>query len=317
MARVGLRRATLFDVRDGDGHSADVTGVSVPPSFAAMPRWRAEGSRWLTALPRKIDMQCDRWGLRIVGPAAHGSNAIVVPVDRGGEPLVLRMTPPGPDVAELVRALRFWDGRGTVRLVDVDVDAGAMVLERLSADSLATVPVDEAMDVIGRMMRRLAVPAPEDVRSTTALVADRLTELSRERTGLAQHVDRTFLVAATDAAGRLSTPDDDAPTAVNGDLHSAQILRGRREPWLVVDPVLLRGDVAYDLARAIWTRLEEMADAAAIVRCFDIAVRASGVDRDRARDAVVFRTVDYWLWCLTAGLTEDPLRCERLLRAFV
>ena len=165
-----MGRATLVDVRDDDRCSA---GVTVPPSFAAMPRWRAEGSRWLAALPRKIDMQCDRWGLRIVGPAAHGSNAIVVPVDRDGEPLVLRMTPPGPDVAELVRALRFWDGRGTVRLILDDLDAGAMLLERLSAESLATVPVDEAMDVIGRMMRRLAVPAPADVRSTTALVADR------------------------------------------------------------------------------------------------------------------------------------------------
>jgi streptomycin 6-kinase len=313
----------LVGVRDDYRRSA---GVTVPPSFAAMPRWRAEGSRWLTALPRKIDMQCDRWGLRIVGPAAHGSNAIVMPVDRNGEPLVLRMTPPGPDVAELVRALRFWDGRGTVRLILDDPHAGAMLLERLSVESLATTPLDEAMEVIGRMMRRLAAPAPADVQSTTALVADRSAELSRDWTQMAQlpqpaqpaqPVDRTYLTTALDAAERLTAPANDAHTAVNADLHSAQVLRGRREPWLVVDPVLLRGDIAYDLARAIWTRLDEMADVPAIVTCFDIAVRASGVDRDRARDAVVFRTVDYWLWCLAAGLTEDPSRCERLLQAFI
>jgi streptomycin 6-kinase len=304
----------LVDVRDDDQCSA---GVTVPPSFAAMPRWRAEGNHWLTSLPRKIDMQCDRWGLRIVGPPVHGSNAIVLPVDRNGEPLVLRMTPPGSDVAELVRALRFWDGRGSARLILDDVDAGAMVLERLSVESLATVPVDESMEVIGLIMRRLAVPAPADVRSTTALVADRAAELSRLQTELEPSVDRTFLAAATVAAERLSAEWSNTETAVNADLHSAQVLRGRREPWLVVDPVLLRGDIAYDLARAIWTRLDEIADAEAIVACFDIAVRASGVDRDRARDAVVFRTVDYWLWCLDAGLTEDPIRCERLLRAFV
>jgi streptomycin 6-kinase len=58
---------------------------------------------------------------------------------------------------------------------------------------------------------------------------------------------------------------------VNGDLHSAQVLRGVRVPWLVVDPVLLRGDIAYDLARALWTRLDEIAHAAGIVGCFDIA----------------------------------------------
>jgi hypothetical protein len=28
---------------------------------------------------------------------------------------------------------------------------------------------------------------------------------------------------------------------------------------------------------------------------------------------VLFRAVDYWLWGLAAGLTEDPLRCRRLV----
>ena len=29
--------------------------------------------------------------------------------------------------------------------------------------------------------------------------------------------------------------------AANGDLHAGQVLAGTREPWLVVDPMLLRG----------------------------------------------------------------------------
>ena len=91
-------------------------------------------------------------------------------------------------------------------------------------------------------------------------------------------------------------------------------MRGSREPWLTVDPILLRGDIEYDLARILWTRLDEIGD---IVAHFDIVVRSAGLDRDRARDWVVFRTVDYWLWGLRAGLTEDPVRCERLVSAFV
>jgi hypothetical protein len=47
------------------------------------------------------------------------------------------------------------------------------------------------------------------------------------------------------------------------------------------------------------------------------AVREARLDRDHARDWVIFRTVDYWLWGLNAGLTEDPLRCRRLVTAFV
>jgi streptomycin 6-kinase len=82
---------------------------------------------------------------------------------------------------------------------------------------------------------------------------------------------------------------------------------------LAVDPVLYRGDIAFDLGRVLWTRLDEMA---AIVPHFDTAVSAAGLDRDRARDWVVWRTVDYWLWGLSVGLTEDPVRCARLVAAF-
>jgi streptomycin 6-kinase len=46
-------------------------------------------------------------------------------------------------------------------------------------------------------------------------------------------------------------------------------------------------------------------------------VREADLDRDRARDWMVFRTVDYWVVGLDAGLTDDPLRCRALLSAFV
>jgi streptomycin 6-kinase len=128
-------------------------------------------------------------------------------------------------------------------------------------------------------------------------------------------IDRIYLRAALDVADSLAAST--ATAAVNGDLHSAQVLRGEREEWLVVDPVLYRGDIEFDLGRILWTRLDEMADDAEIRQCFDSAVRAADLDRSYARDWVVFRTVDYWLWCLSAGLTTDPIRCRRLLDALL
>jgi streptomycin 6-kinase len=243
--------------------------------------------------------------LRVSGEVAYGSNAIVVPV---GE-FVLRMTPPGPEVEEQVRALRWWDGRGMVVLYDADLDAGAMLLERLSTP-LTTRPVDEAVAVLGQLMRRLAVPAPEDAPSTAVIVAERSAELEREWERLGRPFDVGILREALAVAPALAQTTSDL--AVNGDLHSDQVLAGVREDWLTVDPVLMRGDIEYDLARVLWTRLDEITD---IPAHFDIAVREAGLDRDRAHDWVVFRTVDYWLWALSAGLTEDPTRCARLISA--
>lgn len=290
--------------------------ITIPQSFLDMPRWWRQGTGWLDELPDAITAQCDRWDLRIQGELAHGSNAVVVPVLRRGEDLILRMTPPDAAFADQVAALRFWDGRGTVQLVQADIGHGAMLLERLDMRcALTGRPVAEAVAVLGQMMRRLAVPAPSQARSTADLVRARAAELQPDWDRLPQRFDTAFLAEALDVADGLSSTR--SALAVNGDLHCEQVLKGSRERWLAVDPVLLRGDIEYDLARVLWTRLDEMADAVEIVEHFETAAAQAGVDRNRARDWVMFRTVDYWLWGLHAGLTEDPQRCRRLASALM
>jgi streptomycin 6-kinase len=300
----------------GDAADAGENDVVIPQSFVGMPRWWTEGKQWLADLPRLIRSQCAAWDVCIDGQVMHGSNAVVVPVIRGIERFALRLTPPDPQVVEEIRALQFWDGRGTVELVDADPAHGAMLLELLAAhDSLADRPVGEAMAELGRMMRRLAVPAPADATSTAALARKRSAELETEWRKLNEPFEMAILIEALRLSGELSVTASDS--AVNGDLHSDQVLRGVREPWLTVDPVLLRGDIEYDLARILWTRIDQMPTSAAIIGHFDTAVREAEVERGHARDWVVFRAIDYWLWGLNAGLTEDPPRCERLVRAFL
>ncbi|MBB5839671.1 aminoglycoside phosphotransferase family protein [Kribbella italica] len=288
--------------------------IELPQSFLEMPRWWTEGAEWLAGLPRAVESQCSRWGLTITGPVAHGSNAVVVPVERDGAAFALRMSPPGDEVSEQVRALRWWDGRGTVRLYDADATRGAMLLELLG-ESLDERPVGEAVEVLGGLMRRLAVEGPKDAWSTQDLVRASARKMEGHLTGQTRAVAPPYLLAALDVAPKLAASK--ATAAVNGDLHSAQVLRGRREQWLVVDPVLYRGDIEYDLARILWTRLDEMTNDAEIQQCFDTAVRAAALDRSHARDWVIFRTVDYWLWGLSVGLTTDPVRCRRLLGAIL
>ena len=281
-----------------------------------MPRWWHEGQEWLANLPTAAETMCREWGLTLDGGVMHGSNAIVVPVRRNGEMLALRMAPPDDRTAAEIAALRFWDGRGTVRLIDADASIGASLLERLDADhSLASLPLTEAVPVIARLMRRLAVPAPPDARCTADLVRERATTMPAEWHDLGSPFDRAILEDAIEGASLLATtatPD----RAVNGDLHFEQVLASEREPWLTVDPVLLRGDIEYDLARILWSRLDEMTTDDEVLHWFDVIVSEAGLDRARARAWVRFRAVDYWLWGLSYGLTEDPVRCARLTGLF-
>ena len=197
-----------------------------------MPRWWRDGSEWLESLPELIHTQCSRWQLTITGDMTHGSNAVVIPVARDDDLLVLRLTPPGVGVAEQAAALRFWDGRGTVLLVEADTDVGAMLLERLVIGmSLREVPVAEAIPVLGQMMRRLAVAAPPDVPSTAAVVTGRMTTMQAEWDRLGRPFDAALLDQALVVGSRLSQTD--SQLAVNGDLHSAQVLRAHQKiTWM-------------------------------------------------------------------------------------
>jgi streptomycin 6-kinase len=289
--------------------------IELPPSFLAMPRWWNEGQEWLASLPASVQRQCERWELQYDGELAHGSNAIVVPVLRYGEPLALRMSPPGPDITEQLHALHWWDGRGMVRLVEADADRGAMLLERLGS-ALTEVPLDEAIGTLGGLMRRLAVPGDPTSLSTATIAADRAAEFEPEWEGLGRPFDQAWLRQAEQlGSSTLATTEHDL--AVNGDLHADQVLRGSREPWLVVDPVLYRGDIEFDLARILWTNLDTMKTDDEILDHFATLVATAGLDHTRARDWLIFRTMDYWLWGLKVGLTEDPVRCDRLLRTFL
>ena len=137
--------------------------IEVPATFRAMPRWWSDGTDWLDALPELVATQCARWELTPDGDVRHGSNALVVRVRRGDERLALRMSPPGDDVAKEAAALRFWDGRGTVRLVAVDVERRAQLLEWVTPGrSLQELPLAATAPVIGGVLRRLAVEAPAD-----------------------------------------------------------------------------------------------------------------------------------------------------------
>ena len=293
--------------------------VQVPQSFRDMPRWWSDvaGRQWLDRLPRLVADQCRTWGLQLDGPVRHGSNALVVPVRRGAEELVLRMSPPGDDVGQEASALQFWNGQGTVKLIQVDLGASAMLLERLNpARSLAAEPLDQAVPVIARFMRRLARPAPPHVSSTDEIAATNAVSFPIDWQRLGRPTTEQVLRAAVAGARRLSERATGG-LAVNGDLHYDQVLAATREPWLVVDPVLMRGDIEYDLGRILWSRLDEMATDAEVLHRFDQVVTVAGLDADCAREWVIVRSMDYLHWGLDHDLTFDPERCKRLLTLFV
>jgi streptomycin 6-kinase len=167
--------------------------------------------------------------------------------------------------------------------------------------------------VAGSLLRRLAIPAPDGVRPLRA-VADAIeVSLPGRQQRLGRPLPEGWLATAAGLAHELGASAGDR--LVHADLHYGNILAGTREPWLAIDPKPVAGDPEHAVPELLWTRVDELQDAQAIRRLLTVLAGSGELDGERARGWAIVRCVDYWLWGLENGLTEDPKRCRRILAA--
>lgn len=287
--------------------------IEVPPAFAesTVAREGAPGRRWVEGLPRLVEELRGFWGLELDGPPTHGYVGLVVPVRRGEEPLVLKVSWIDRSSEQEALALRAWDGRGSVRLIDARDDVGGMLLERLDADrTLLDVPESEAVRVAATLLRRLAVPAPSDLRTVRADLDQFRDEAPGRWEAAGRPLARGLLEAALEEAAR---PSPGPLRLVNQDLHYENVLAGQRERWLVIDPKPLAGDPAFGVAPLLWNRFGELRGAADFDHRLARIVDAAELDPVRARGLTLVRLVDYWIWASEVGLSRDPGTCRTLI----
>jgi streptomycin 6-kinase len=292
---------------------ADLDRVLEPVEFAAQAS--VQGRAWIAALPALLDRLCQRWRLQVEdGVAGRGYHGVVVPVRRGAERCVLKLTWPVERTVDEARALAAWRGQGAVLLLEADPEAGALLLERLDPTrTLDSLDLRTAAQVAGSLLRRLAIPAPEGVRPLRAVAAAIEVSLPGRQERLGRPVPEGWLAAAGGLAHELGASAGDR--LVHADLHYGNVLAGHREPWLAIDPKPVAGDPEHAVPELLWTRVNELEDAQAIRQLLAILVGSGELDGEKARGWAIVRCVDYWLWGLENRLTEDPKRCQRILAA--
>jgi streptomycin 6-kinase len=310
--RIGRRQP---DGADHDRYPgfADLDRILEPVEFAAQSH--VEGRAWIAALPALLDRLCRRWRLQVEdGGAARGYHGVVVPVRRGAERCVLKLTWPVERTVDEAGALAAWRGRGAVLLLEADVEAGALLLERLDAtQTLERMDLRAAAQVAGRLLRRLAIPAPDGVRPLRAVADDIEVSLRGRQERLGRPLPEGWLATAGGLAHELGASAGDR--LVHADLHYGNVLAGTREPWLAIDPKPVAGDPEHAVPELLWTRVDELQDAQAIRHLLATLAGSGELEVEKARGWAIVRCVDYWLWGLENGLTEDPKRCRRILAA--
>ncbi|NGO13703.1 kinase, partial [Streptomyces sp. HC44] len=260
------------------------------------------GDDWLEKLPEAAQQAVALRELtveRVQVPGGRSSLVLLVRLP-DGTPAVLKLAPPRARPESERAALAHWDGRGAVRLLESSGPpgpsgiGGVLLLERLHPDvSVRSLPEAKSMLEAAGTLRRLWVEPP--AWHTFETVAERT---GRQAEAMRASVDAEALplvdaaLAARDAL--LVAPPESR--LLHGTFRQSKVLAGERSPWLAVGPDPVVGECAFDLARLIRDRVEDLiaspSGAATTRRRVKRLAESLDVDQERLRGWTLFRAVE-------------------------
>ncbi len=278
------------------------------------------GEEWAQRLPSLVAACARRWSLQVEPPFPDLSYNFAAPARRAdGTNLVLKICFPDREFITEADALRLFAGRVAVQLLEVDLDVGAMLLERIEpGTSLVTLDDEAATSAAASVMRRLWRPVPAGHRFPT--VADWAAGFSRLRTrfdGGTGPLPARLVEKAERLFGELLVSSA-TPVLLHGDRHHGNVLAARREPWLAIDPKGIIGEPAFDTAALLHNPANLLAaphPSRILARRVDQLAEQLGFDRTRIRGWGLAQAVLAAYWSLEdAGrVWEQPLLCAQYL----
>ncbi|MBX7550509.1 aminoglycoside phosphotransferase family protein [Streptomyces sp. NPDC004232] len=283
-----------------------------PPRLVkALGETAPDGDAWLAELPKAAERAVAERELTVERVQVPGGRSSLVLLVRraDGTPAVLKLAPPRARPESERAALGHWGGLGAVELLEDGAEEGVLLLERLHPDvSVRSLPEAKALLEAAGTLRRLWVEPP----------ADHVFETVAERTGR----QATAMRAGADAGPEVAPLVDAALTAreellaappehrlLHGTFRQSKVLSGERMPWLAVGPDPVAGECAFDLARLVRDRVEDLiaspSGAATVRRRIKRLAESLEVDQERLRGWTLFRAVESGVRALRVGRPKD------------
>lgn len=184
-----------------------------------------------------------------------------------------------------------------------------LLLERLHPDvSVRSLPEAKALLEAAGTLRRLWVEPPAGQSFET--VAERTGRQAEAMRVTASAVAEVAVLVDAAVGAReelLVAPPEDR--LLHGTFRQSKVLAGERMPWLAVGPDPVVGECAFDLARLVRDRVEDLiaspSGAATTRRRVKRLAESLDVDQERLRGWTLFRAVESGVRALRVGRPRD------------
>ncbi|MFG3323319.1 aminoglycoside phosphotransferase family protein [Streptomyces sp. NPDC048171] len=273
------------------------------------------GDDWLAGLPEAAERAVALRGLsaeRVQVPGGRSSLVVLVR-DADGTPAVLKLAPRRARPESERAALAHWGGLGAVQLREEaavgEGGEGVLLLERLHPDvSVRSLPEAKALLEAAGTLRRLWVEPPDGHPFET--VAERTgRQAEAMRTGAVADPEVAPLVDAALGAREELLAGPPSARLLHGTFRQSKVLAGDRMPWLAVGPDPVVGETAFDLARLVRDRVEDLiaqpSGASTTRRRVKRLAESLEVDQERLRGWTLFRAVESGVRARRVGREKD------------
>ncbi|MFF0540431.1 aminoglycoside phosphotransferase family protein [Streptomyces coelicoflavus] len=270
-----------------------------------------DGDSWLAKLPEAAERAVAVRGLTVERVQVPGGRSSLVVLVRGAEgaPAVLKLAPPRARLESERAALAHWGGLGAVQVREGADEEGVLLLERLHPDvSVRSLPEAKALLEAAGTLRRLWVEPPASHSFET--VAQRTgRQAAAMRAGAAADAEVAPLVDAALAAREELLAEPPEERLLHGTFRQSKVLAGDRMPWLAVGPDPVVGESAFDLARLVRDRVEDLiaqpSGASTTRRRIKRLAESLEVDQERLRGWTLFRAVESGVRARRVGREQD------------
>ncbi|MGW5178155.1 aminoglycoside phosphotransferase family protein [Streptomyces sp. NPDC004082] len=266
-------------------------------------------AEWLEKLPEQVHQATVLRELTVERVQAPGGRSSLVVMVRqvDGTPAVLKLAPDRARPEHERAALAHWDGFGAVQLLNPGDTPGVLLLERLHPEvSVRSLPEAKALLEAAGTLRRLWVEPP----------AGHVFETVAERTGRQAEAMRAGadaetgpLVEAALAAREELLAGPPEERLLHGTFRQSKVLAGERLPWLAVGPDPVVGECAFDLARLVRDRVEDLigspSGASITRRRVKRLAESLDLDQERLRGWTLFRAVESGVRARRVGRAQD------------
>lgn len=270
-----------------------------------------DGDDWLEKLPEAAHQAVALRELTVERVQMPGgrSSLVVLVRQSDGTPAVLKLAPPRARPQSERAALAHWGGTGAVQLLEPLVTEGVLLLERLHPDlSVRSLPEAKALLEAAGTLRRLWVEPPAGHRfETVAERTGRQAEAMRATASVDAEVATLVDAALAAREELLAAPPE--RRLLHGTFRQSKVLAGERMPWLAVGPDPVVGECAFDLARLVRDRVEDLiaspSGAATTRRRVKRLAESLEVDQERLRGWTLFRAVESGVRARRVGRPQD------------